>query len=79
MAAKRNIAKLELYLDKALKWRWRLRRPNGKLVSTSGENFSNKTKARESWKNAEDGIKSKWTIVIEESADDVDNNEDEAL
>jgi uncharacterized protein len=38
------------YLDKQIKWRWRLRAPNGKIIAASGENFEEYTDMMDSIK-----------------------------
>lgn len=41
-------ATFEYYLDKAIKWRWRLRAPNGRIIADSGESYEEYTELRES-------------------------------
>lgn len=43
--------KIEIYVDSAGEWRWRLRSPNGRTVAASGEGFSSKPGVRRSIAN----------------------------
>jgi uncharacterized protein YegP (UPF0339 family) len=43
--------KIEIYEDKALEWRWRLRAPNGRILADGAEGYSTKAGVRRSVAN----------------------------
>ncbi len=50
--------KFELYRDRALEWRWRLKAANGRIVADSGEGYSTQSNARRAAENARSNIAS---------------------
>jgi len=60
----RTNTKLELFLDRAGRWRWRARYSNGRIAATS-EAYSSKSTARKSAEALREGIRLGWPEIVE--------------
>ena len=48
---KDKVVWFEIYPDKASKWRWRAKAPNGRIIADSGESYTRKPDARRAIEN----------------------------
>jgi len=56
--------KVELFCDRAKKWRWRIRYQNGRIAASS-EAYSSKAKALKSAKSCRDAMRLGWPEIEE--------------
>ena len=50
-------AAFELYVDRADKWRWRLRHDNGEIIGDGGQGYASKQKARQGLRSVKSNVR----------------------
>lgn len=69
---RRKTVCVQMYLDRSKKYRWRIRRANGRIIAVSGESFHSKSNAKRAYRAFESAMQddhAQFTVRYSEKQD----------